>query len=84
MTTIEGGTEIARALAAKWKNEYKNRSAMMEELRNAGFWRFMAQFSTLRIHLYQSIFRGDMYETGAQNVRYAQCFAVQDAYDIVI
>lgn len=37
MATIEGGTEIAQALATKWKSEYKNRPAMMEELRKAGF-----------------------------------------------
>ena len=37
METIPGGEEIAKSIADNWKMQYKNRSAMMDELRRAGF-----------------------------------------------
>jgi hypothetical protein len=33
----DGGKELAVAIAATWKQEYKRRSALMDELRKAGF-----------------------------------------------
>ena len=33
----DGGKELAASIAASWKQEYKRRSALMDELRKAGF-----------------------------------------------
>lgn len=33
----EGGKELATSIAASWKKEYKRRTALMDELRKAGF-----------------------------------------------
>lgn len=33
----EGGKELAESIAASWKQEYKRRTALMDELRKAGF-----------------------------------------------
>ena len=37
MRRYDGGKELAVAIAATWKQEYKRRSALMDELRKAGF-----------------------------------------------
>ena len=37
MCLIEGGAEAAKAIAEKWLTQYRNRPAMIEELRRAGF-----------------------------------------------
>ena len=37
ITKCDGGKDVADDIAATWRREYKRRTAMMDELRKAGF-----------------------------------------------
>lgn len=37
ISRCEGGDVVARGIADSWKQNYKRRSAMMDELKKAGF-----------------------------------------------
>ena len=37
ITKCDGGKDVADDIAVTWRREYKRRTAMMDELRKAGF-----------------------------------------------